>query len=169
MTAAFWVVVGALGRTRRSEFIPRPPGSRTRGCAGECSPDLDFAREQLPNHFTWADHNQKSMLTPVLNQHIPQYCGSCWAFASLSALGDRIKIARNGRGADINLAIQHVLNCGDYAGSCYGGDHLTAYKWIHDNGHIAFDTAQQTAIVGRIQSAIFIAAPMTSNTCRARV
>ena len=35
----------------------------------------------------------------------------------VSALADRIKIARLGTGDDINLSIQYILNCGD-AGSC---------------------------------------------------
>jgi len=42
------------------------------------------------------------------------------AHGSLSALADRIKIARNASlgGDDINLSVQHVLNCGqDIAGS----------------------------------------------------
>jgi len=45
-------------------------------------------------------------------QHLPQYCGSCWAHGALSSLADRIKIARLGQGDDINLAIQFILNCG---------------------------------------------------------
>merc|ERR1719389_58241 len=81
------------------------------------------------------------MITAVLNQHIPQYCGSCWAFATLSALSDRIKIARGGKGADITLSIQHVLNCGSMAGSCYGGNPLEVYRWILKNGHIAYSSA----------------------------
>jgi len=36
-------------------------------------------------------------------------------------------------------AVQHILNCGN-AGSCNGGDHLSAYKWIFENGYIAYDT-----------------------------
>lgn len=35
-----------------------------------------------------------------------------WAHGALSALADRIKIARNAVGDDINLSIQWVLNCG---------------------------------------------------------
>ena len=59
----------------------------------------------------------------MLNQHIPQYCGSCWAHGSLSALADRIKIARNGQGTDINLSIQYILNWGRFVGTCHGGSH----------------------------------------------
>ena len=76
-----------------------------------------------------------------MNQHIPQYCGSCWAHGALSALADRIKIARHGEGDDINLSIQHILNCGSLiAGSCHGGSHTGAYEFIKMNGKIAFDT-----------------------------
>jgi cathepsin X len=77
----------------------------------------------------------------MLNQHIPQYCGSCWAHGAVSAFSDRVKIARKGQSPDINLSVQHILNCGtDTAGSCYGGSHLAAYEWIHSNGYIAYDT-----------------------------
>lgn len=80
----------------------------------------------LPDEFTWADVNGVSYLTHSLNQHIPQYCGSCWAHGSLSSLADRIKIARDGKGDDINLSIQFILNCGgDMAGSCHGGFHTS--------------------------------------------
>jgi cathepsin X len=54
----------------------------------------------------------------------------CWAHGAISALGDRIKIARKGKGVDINLAVQHVLNCGD-AGSCHGGSAAGVYQWLH--------------------------------------
>jgi len=97
---------------------------------------------KLPESFSWdKTPDGNSYLTKMLNQHIPQYCGSCWAHGAVSALSDRIKIARKGQSPDINLAVQHVLNCGkDSAGSCWGGSHLAAYEWIHDNGYISYDT-----------------------------
>ena len=94
----------------------------------------------LPTDFTWGDVNGVSYLTKNLNQHIPQYCGSCWAHGAASALGDRIKIARKAKGIDVNLAVQHILNCGN-AGSCHGGSAGATYNWIANNKDgIVFDT-----------------------------
>ena len=70
-----------------------------------------------------------------------QDCGSCWAHAALSSLADRIKIARNAQGDDINLSIQYVLNCGaSIAGSCHGGTHTGTYQFIQEKGAIPYDT-----------------------------
>jgi cathepsin X len=141
-TSLFCCVASALARNH--EFVPRPKGSKVRDCTGECSPEPHsyLAMHQMPNKFTWGEvkgaYNGASGLTTILNQHIPQYCGSCWAHATLSALGDRIKIKRKGKGADINLAVQHVLACGGDAGSCHGGNPLSVYEWIKNNGHISF-------------------------------
>jgi cathepsin X len=100
----------------------------------------------LPDSFNWADPygTGLSFLTKSLNQHLPQWCGSCWAHGSLSSLADRIKIARNGSGEDINLSIQYVLNCGSgVAGSCHGGSATGTYEFIKKKaGYIPFDTCQ---------------------------
>jgi len=93
----------------------------------------------LPDAFSWGNVNGTNYLTKSLNQHLPQYCGSCWAHGALSALADRIKIARGAAGPDINLAIQYILNCGD-AGSCHGGDHLGVYEFIKKSGFVPYDT-----------------------------
>ena len=93
----------------------------------------------LPESWYWGDVNGTNFLTKNLNQHIPQYCGSCWAHGALSSLGDRVKIARNASQPDINLPVQFLLNCGK-AGSCLGGSHYAAYKYIKEVGGIPFDT-----------------------------
>lgn len=95
----------------------------------------------LPDSFSWANVDGVSYLTHNLNQHLPQYCGSCWAHGALSSLADRIKIARKAEGDDINLSIQFILNCGaETAGSCYGGYHTSVFEFIKKTGYIPYDT-----------------------------
>jgi cathepsin X len=95
------------------------------------TPELYLSESSLPEAFTWCDVDGVNYCTMSRNQHLPQYCGSCWAHGAVSALGDRIKIARKAKGIDINLSVQHVLNCGG-VGSCHGGSVAGAYQWIHD-------------------------------------
>jgi cathepsin X len=87
--------------------------------------------EDLPDAFTWCNKDGVNYCTMSRNQHIPQYCGSCWAHGSVSALGDRVKIARGAKGIDINVAVQHILNCGN-VGSCHGGSVDGPYQWLHE-------------------------------------
>jgi len=103
---------------------------------------FEYIKESdLPESFNWGDVDGVSYLTKSLNQHIPQYCGSCWAHGALSALADRIKIQRCGAGDEINLSIQHVLNCGaGVAGSCHGGSHSGTYDFIKKTGYVPYDT-----------------------------
>ncbi|GKY97623.1 hypothetical protein MPSEU_000720700 [Mayamaea pseudoterrestris] len=111
----------------------------------------------LPKAFSWHNVGSKSYLTKSLNQHIPQYCGSCWAHAAVSSLSDRIKIARARARAvekeddddqdidmtEINLSVQYLLNCGaDIAGSCHGGSSTGAFQFIREIGFIPYDTCQ---------------------------
>jgi len=93
-------------------------------------PHTYLGADDLPDAHNWCDIDGTNYCTMSRNQHIPQYCGSCWAHGSASALGDRIKIARKAQGIDINLSVQHILNCADM-GSCHGGSILGPYQWIH--------------------------------------
>lgn len=121
-------------------------------------PHTYISPEELPKSFSWRNINGWSYLTKSLNQHIPVWCGSCWAHSSLSSLADRIKIARIRQqhqesaamgttsttqcGEDIQLSIQFVLNCGSaVAGSCRGGMETGLYDYIkHHSGYIPYDT-----------------------------
>ncbi|KAG7361557.1 outer membrane autotransporter barrel domain containing protein [Nitzschia inconspicua] len=104
-------------------------------------PHTYLALGDLPDSFNWGDVDGVSYLTRSLNQHIPQYCGSCWAHGALSSFADRIKIARKAQGDDINLSIQFILNCGtETAGSCHGGYHTSTYEFIQSTGYVPYDT-----------------------------
>eukprot|EP00048_Salpingoeca_helianthica_P014394 m.221498 g.221498 ORF g.221498 m.221498 type:complete len:327 (+) comp15815_c0_seq1:51-1031(+) len=101
-----------------------------RGNFSDSHDKLTVPNGGLPQAYTWCDVNGTNYCTISRNQHLPQYCGSCWAHGSVSALGDRVKIARKAQGIDINLSVQHILNCGK-VGSCYGGSVDGPYQWIH--------------------------------------
>jgi len=103
-----------------------------------------LSADDLPLEFTWGNQENVSYLTRTLNQHIPQYCGSCWAHGAISSFGDRLKIARKGvTGPDITLSIQYILNCGtEVAGSCYGGSATGVYEFIKQVGSVPFESCQ---------------------------
>jgi len=92
---------------------------------------LESPENGFPTAYNWCNVNGVSYCTRTRNQHIPQYCGSCWAHGAISALGDRLKIARKGAFPDVDLSVQHVLNCAN-VGSCYGGSVDGPYQWMAD-------------------------------------
>ena len=96
-------------------------------------PMPDKTIEDLPDSFTWGDNNGINYLTQMKNQHIPQYCGSCWAQGSTSALSDRISILRGAKFPEININVQTILDCDMGDDGCHGGDHVTVYDYIQKN------------------------------------
>jgi cathepsin X len=88
---------------------------------------------ELPKEWFWNNVDGKSYLTNIRNQHVPQYCGSCWAHASTSALSDRIKIARKGAWPDINISPQVVISCETQDDGCHGGEPVNAFAYMHFN------------------------------------
>lgn len=138
---------GAL--SRRNELLSREEveakGITWRGNSSNSHENL-LTVQTYPSDFTWCNKDGVNYCTMSRNQHIPQYCGSCWAHGTMSALADRIKIARGAKGVDINLSIQHLMNCGT-AGSCNGGSIDGPYQWIAQISNqtgtgISYETAQ---------------------------
>ena len=136
---------GAASDPPRRSFnaFRRMPGHDRREDVSRPRPHEYVNADKLPKHFVWSNVAGVNYLTKNLNQHVPQYCGSCWAHGAMSALADRIKIANgpNANTPDVNLAIQFILNCGaEVAGSCHGGSATGAYQFVKDSGFVPFDT-----------------------------
>ena len=88
----------------------------------------------LPGSLFWGNVSGTNYLTVSRNQHIPEYCGACWAFATTSALSDRFKILRKAAWPDVNLSPQVLLSCDLADDGCNGGDIITAYEYIYNKG-----------------------------------
>ena len=131
-------------RVRQDEYKVLP-GHDKKSIVVSLEPHEYVEKKDLPESFVWSNVSGHDFLSKSLNQHVPQYCGSCWAHGAMSALADRIYIASGKRrGQDVNLAIQFILNCGtQVAGSCHGGSHTGAYQFVHDVGYVPFDTCLQ--------------------------
>lgn len=89
--------------------------------------------EDLPAAWDWRSVNGTSFVTPNRNQHIPQYCGSCWAQGTTSALSDRIKIMRKAQFPEVVLSPQVLINCNG-GGTCEGGNPSGVYEYGAQNG-----------------------------------
>ena len=142
----------AAGIEKNSYRLPRPHEY------------LDLS--DLPDSWTWGNVSGVNYLTRNRNQHLPQYCGSCWAHGSLSALADRVKIARKAQGIDIDLSVQYILNCGT-AGSCHGGSATGVYQYIKRNGAkgVPFDTCQPYIACSSESMEGFCAKVRSDTTC----
>jgi len=88
----------------------------------------------VPKNWDWRDVNGTNFLSWGLNQHIPQYCGSCWAHGTTSAIADRFNILLGNKNpTPIALNPQVMVNC-EAGGNCNGGDPYGVYYHAYHTG-----------------------------------
>lgn len=87
----------------------------------------------LPKDFDWRNVDGVNYVTWDKNQHIPQYCGSCWAQGPTSAISDRFQILLRRKFPSIDISPQSIVNCGN-CGSCHGGQPICVFAWMNKHG-----------------------------------
>lgn len=98
----------------------------------------NLQKSTLPKEIDWRDYKGKNYLSWTKNQHIPIYCGSCWAQGTTSALADRFNIFNWLKNNDtavpqVGLSVQSILNC-KAGGVCSGGMGLDVYRFAMTHG-----------------------------------
>ena len=123
---------GRYGRVSKSAFAGGEVITR---------PRAEDTVAAVPAAWDWRNVSGVNYLSWTRNQHVPQYCGSCWAHGPSSSLADRINILSNNSFPQLSLSPQVLLNC-RAGGSCDGGDPSGVYLFAHTKG-IPDDTCQQ--------------------------
>jgi cathepsin X len=120
---------------------PRPMHPSTTSPTRVVSPLPKY--EDAPASFDVRDVGGESFASPSRNQHIPTYCGSCWAHGPTSALNDRFQMANKNAFPHVFLSPQLLVNCmpppADKTqgnGGCLGGDPSEVGPFLHDHGGV---------------------------------
>lgn len=107
----------------------------------------------MPDNLDWRNMDGVNYTSWNKNQHIPFYCGSCWAQGPTSSLADRFIIALSPTGSytPVGLSAQYVINFnagkGDtsYDNCTAGGDPIDVWKFAHDVGIVDSSCQQYIA------------------------
>lgn len=87
-----------------------------------------------PDNWDWRNVNGRNFLSWNKNQHIPMYCGSCWAEATTSAIADRFNMFfSSSQMTPTALSAQAIVNC-EAGGSCNGGEPSAVYNFAFTDG-----------------------------------
>ena len=89
-------------------------------------------RSSYVDGFDWRDRHGQDWTTVAKNQLT---CGSCWAFAPISAAENVINLYYN-RHLDYDLSEQQLLSCSN-AGDCNSGFMPTAINYLLNNGVVS--------------------------------
>ena len=100
--------------------------------------------EDLPTEMDWRNHKGENWLSWHKNQHIPIYCGSCWAQGTTSSLADRFNILRGNKFPQVDLSVQMVINA-EAGGNCNGGMPMSVYLYAYYHGIADQSCEQYTA------------------------
>jgi hypothetical protein len=111
----------------------------------EVMPMEKYNVAELGDNLDWRNKDGKNYLSWSVNQHVPRYCGSCWAMGSTSAIADRFNIL-NGLHTitPVSLDAQMVIN-NQWGGSCNGGNPNEVYENAHDFGLVHGSCEQYVA------------------------
>ena len=117
---------------------------------GEIRPEGLMAWEELnladmPSGWDWRNMNGTNYLSWTKNQHIPEYCGSCWAQGTTSSIADRFNIMLGDQSATpVSLNAQVIVNC-HAGGDCSGGEPGSVYEFAFTQGIPHSSCEQYTA------------------------
>jgi len=105
---------------------------------GERPPEVHswemLGESDVPAAWDWRNVDGTNYVSWNKNQHIPVYCGSCWAQGSTSALADRFNILlKDQNPTPVALSAQAIVTC-QAGGSCQGGNPGGVYEFAYEDG-----------------------------------
>ncbi|KRX07448.1 hypothetical protein PPERSA_03281 [Pseudocohnilembus persalinus] len=97
-------------------------------------------KEDLPTNWDWRQVDGVNYMSQNTNQHLPVYCGCCWAYGTSSSIADRLNIITKNKFPRTVLSVQAIVNC-RWGGTCSGGKSQQVYQEANEHG-IPVNTCQ---------------------------